>query len=312
MKKTILVLAANPVDTSRLRLEFDVTKFPAQDNYLLKEFPEQLQFFNDGVPSRVLNGNDLEIQLDMRSMTEEVARGSEMPVMEYRLGGSTSWIPLALAGGDSRYFARLPVVSGESKASLRISLVDAQKGVKLVQTLEDIFVLGHGASGEVIMPPRFEPLPRLTVEATALQTPYSLPPVFAQDTKDGQIAAVTTDLGPYSIGAHVIRWQATNSAGKKSIGLQTLEMRDTIAPVINAPANITVTATGNLTEIPVPNVTAHDLVDGDLYTWTVDWKPFPVGTSYVIWNARDSSFNLSHVMQTITVVAASTSSQSSA
>jgi uncharacterized membrane protein YgcG len=211
---------------------------------------------------------------------------------------------------DNRYFAKLPVLSGAVKASLRISLVDNQKGVKLVQTLENIVVLGQGASGEVIQPPRFEPLPRLTVEATAPLTTYSLPPVFALDTKDGQIAASTTDLGPYSVGSHAIRWQATNSTGKKSTSLQTLDIQDSSAPVIDIPANITVSATGDFTDIPQPGVKATDLVDGEIIAWTLDWKPFPVGTSHVIWNARDSRYNLSYVTQTITVKAASVSSQS--
>jgi subtilisin family serine protease len=296
--------------TSHLRMELDIANFPGQETYLLKEFPEQLQFFNDGVPSRVLNGNDLEIQLDMLSMTNEVATAGEAPVMEYRLNGSTDWTPLVLTRIDNRYFAKLPVLSGAVKASLRISLVDNQKGVKLVQTLENIFVLGQGASGEVIQPPRFEPLPRLTVEATAPLTTYSLPPVFALDTKDGQIAASTTDLGPYSVGSHAIRWQATNSTGKKSTSLQTLDIQDSSAPVIDIPANITVNATGDFTDIPQPGVKATDLVDGEIIAWTLDWKPFPVGTSHVIWNARDSRYNLSYVTQTITVKAASVSSQS--
>ncbi len=296
--------------TSNLRLELDTTKLQGQTTYLLKEFPEQLQLLNDGVPSRVLNGSDLEIQLDVLSMSSEVASGSEAPAMEYRLSGSNDWIPLVLTRAKNRYFAKLPVLEGASKTSLRISLVDPQKGVKLVQTLENVFVLGQGASGEVIMPPLFAPLPRLTVEATALQTAYSLPPVFAEDAKDGLIAAVTDDLGPYSVGSHAIRWQATNSAGKKSTSLQTLEVQDTSAPVINVPANIRVTATGEFTEIPQPDVTALDLVDGELPAWTVDWKPFPVGTTYVVWNASDSKFNISHIVQTITVNPVPASSQS--
>ena len=296
--------------TSNLRLELDTTKLQGQATYLLKEFPEQLQFLNDGIPSRVLNGSDLEIQLDVLSMSSEVASASEAPAMEYRLSGSNDWIPLVLTRAKNRYFAKLPVLEGASKTSLRISLVDPQKGAKLVQTLENVFVLGKGASGEVIMPPLFAPLPRLTVEATALQTAYSLPPVFAEDAKDGLIAAVTDDLGPYSVGSHAIRWQATNSAGKKSTSLQTLEVQDTSAPVINVPANIRVTAAGEFTEIPQPDVTALDLVNGEIPAWTVDWKPFPVGTTYVVWNAIDSRFNISHIVQTITVNPVPASSQS--
>lgn len=297
-------------NTSNLRLELDTTKVQGQATYLLKAFPEQLQFLSDGVVSRVLKGEDLELQLEMLSMSNEVASESESPVMEYRLSGATDWLPLTLIRTGSHYIAKLPVLAGAAKASLRISLADAQKGVKLVQTLNDIVMLGQGASGEATLPPRFEALPHLTVEATAPQTVYSLPSVFAQDTKDGQIAAVTTDLGPYSVGSHSIRWQATNSAGKKSTSLQVLEIRDTTAPVIDVPANITVTATGDLTEIAMPVVKASDLVDGEITAWTWDWKPFPVGTSQVIWNARDSRYNLSFITQSITVKAAAASSQS--
>lgn len=295
--------------TSNLRLELDTTKLQGQASYLLKEFPEQLQFLNDDIPSRVLNGSDLKVQLDMLSMSGEVASDSEAPVMEYRLSNAIDWMPLVLTRESNRYFAKLPVLAGVVKASLRISLSDTQKGVKLVQTLVDVIELGQGANGAVMMPPRFEPLPDLTVEASAPLTDYSLPSVFAQDAKDGQVAAATTNLGPYSVGSHKIYWRATNSAGKTATSLQTLEVLDTTAPVIQIPANITVDAAGTFTDLPQPEVKAYDLVDGEIMTWTQDWKPFPVGTSYVIWNASDSRFNLSSVTQTITVKAAVTSSQ---
>lgn len=295
--------------TSNLRLELDTTKVQGQATYLLKAFPEQIQFLSDGVPSRLLNGTDLEVQLDMLSMSNEVASESESPVVEYRLSGSAEWVPLPLTRTGDRYKAELPLLGGEVKASLRISLADEQKGVKLVQTLNDIILLGQEASGEVILPPSFEPLPWLVVEASAPQTPYSLLPVFAQDAKDGLLPAVTTDLGPYGVGSHIIRWQATNSAGKSATAVQTLEIRDTSAPVIQIPANITVDATGVFTDVPQPEVKANDLVDGEITAWTVDWKPFPVGTSYVIWNASDSRYNLAYITQTITVRAAAASSQ---
>ena len=297
------------MSTSNLRLELDTTKVQGQATYLLKAFPEQIQFLSDGVPSRLLNGTDLEIQLNMLSMSNEVASESEVPVIEYRLSGSADWVPLSLTRNGARYTAKLPVLGGTLKASLRISLADVQKGVKLVQTLNDIVLLGRDASSEVILPPGFEPLPRLTLEATAPQTAYSLPPVFAQDAKDGLLPAVTTDLGPYGVGSHIIRWQATNSAGKSATAVQTLEVRDTSAPVIQIPANITVDATGVFTDVPQPEVKANDLVDGEITAWTVDWKPFPVGTSYVIWNASDSRYNLAYITQTVTVKAAAASSQ---
>ncbi|MGV8837941.1 MAG: hypothetical protein ACWA6V_17790, partial [Cellvibrio sp.] len=219
------------------------------------------------------------------------------------------WVPLVLFRASSRYTAKLPVLAGAAKASLRISLGDTQKGVKLTQTLEEIIELGQGAQGVGAFPPAFAPLPRLTVEASAALTDYSLPPVFAQDAKDGQIAAITASAGPYSIGTHLIRWSATNSAGKTATGLQTLDVRDTTAPAIQTPANITVDATGVFTDVPQPEVKAYDLVDGEITAWTMDWKPFPVGTSYVIWNASDSRYNLSYITQTITVKAAAASSQ---
>jgi subtilisin family serine protease len=291
------------VSPSKMRLELDTGLLQGQTTYLLKEFPEQLRFLNDGVPSRVLNGSDLAIELSMLSMSSEVASESEAPEMEYRLSGSADWVPLALSRENGRYLAKLPVIPGAVKASLRISLGDTQKGVKLVQTLEEMVELGQGASGLVLAPPSFDPLPHLTVEATALETAYSLPPVFARDVKDGQISAVTSNIGPYSIGTHSIYWRATNSVGKIATSLQTLEVRDTTAPVIQIPANITVDATGTLTDVPQPEVKAYDLVDGEITAWTIDWKPFPVGTSYVIWN------NPSYITQTITVKAAAASSQ---
>ncbi|MGV8834661.1 S8 family peptidase, partial [Cellvibrio sp.] len=123
---------------SKMRLELDTSLLQGQTTYLLKEFPEQLRFLNDGVPSRVLNGSDLAIELSMLSMSSEVASESEAPEMEYRLSGSADWVPLALSRDNGRYLAKLPVIPGAVKASLRISLGDTQKGGKLGQTLVEI------------------------------------------------------------------------------------------------------------------------------------------------------------------------------
>lgn len=297
--------------TSSLRLDFDLTTFPGQETYLLKEFPEQLQFFSDGVATRILNGSDLEIQMDVRSMTSEVASAIEQPRLEYYLESSASWTPLALTRADNRYYAKLPVISGSTKGSLRIS-IDNGTGTKLVQTLNNIFVLGQGAVAQVIRPPQFAPLPMLEVEATGRQTSYSLPPIMAKDDKDGDLLATTSDLGPYSLGLHAIRWQAVNSAGKKASAIQSLWVRDTTPPSLTIPPDITVTATGAYTEVPDLGIaSAVDLVDGAITPWTLDKGPYPVGVNSVIWNASDSRGNLNYRIQKVMVIAASSSAASS-
>ena len=297
---------------SRLRLEFDTSKIEGQNTYLFAEFLEQLQFFNDGAPSRIMNGSNPELHLDMRSLSESSAGIEDEMMLELRLENGADWQPLTLTRAAHRYTARLPVIAGAQKASLRITLVNHENGAKLVQTLDRIIELGRDAKGDLEERPVFDYLPRLDVEAKARLTDYVLPNAYAGDAKDGLISAITTDVGPYAVGVHNIRWQATNASGKTGSAFQVLEVRDTTAPVIQQPASITVEATGALTDIPQPRVTAHDLVDGEIIAWTNDWRSFPVGTHTVIWNASDSRFNQAHIIQMVTVRAAGSGTSSSA
>lgn len=295
---------------SHLRFEIDRTPLQGQAFYPLKEFPEQLHLFNDGVASRILNGTDLEIQLDVRSMSGEVAVDAEIPLMEYQLG-SAPWVALDLHREGNRYIAKLPLISGATKGSLRIS-IDNGKGVKLVQTLNEIFVLGQAAVAQVVRPPLFFPLPNLELEATGPLTHFELPAVKAMDEKEGEIIAVTTNIGPYSLGDHMIYWKAANSAGKKATAIQLLRVRDTTPPEIQVPPDVVVTATGEYTEVPdIGRATALDLVDGEIYAWTNDNGPYPVGKNTIYWNALDSSYNRGYRTQYVIVNPASSSSTSS-
>jgi hypothetical protein len=293
---------------SKLRLELDATKLLWPYQALLTAFPEQLQFFSK--PSTTSDGTDLSVQLTMVKLNTEVFNESVAPTMEYRLSGSTDWLPLSLVQNEMRYTAKLPTLEGDMTASLRISIFDPEKGAKIIQTVENVLLLGKGTASEDISRPVFLSLLFVGVEATGPLTSYSFPPVYAEDPIDGLIQATTTDTGPYRLGLNRIRWQATNSAGETSIRIQELMVQDSSAPVINVPANITVVATGEFTEISQPEVKAQDRVDGEITARTADWKPFPIGTSYVTWNARDTRGNRSSIVQTVTVNVAAASSES--
>jgi subtilisin family serine protease len=298
--------------TSVSRLLLDTQKISSADLYQL-ETPElhQVIFLNDGKASRLLNGDDLELQIKAQRSSINLALAPEQVSIEYRLTGDDNWLRLTPAQVGLSYFVKLPQVTGSHGLSLRITLAN-ELGVTLEQTLNDVALIGAGAVSQIILPPRFETLSPLVVEAAGFDTNYSLPPVSAVDSTDGDLIATTMDLGPYSVGEHLIRWQAINSLGKKATAIQSLHVIDTTPPVISLPFDIRVTATGEFTQVELGQASAIDLVDGDVIPWAELSGPFTVGAHSVPWTAVDSHFNYVTAYQNVTIDPVPASSASSA
>ncbi len=72
--------------------------------------------------------------------------------------------------------------------------------------------------------------------------------------------------------------------------------------VVTPPADVTVQATGALTEVDLGTATATDLVDGSLTPTPDDTGPFPVGATTVTWSATDAAGNTGTATQTVTVI----------
>jgi len=140
----------------------------------------------------------------------------------------------------------------------------------------------------------------VTVEATGPTTAVSLGSATASDIVDGVLTATPDQTGPFAPGTYTITWSATDAAGNTGTATQNVTVVDTTPPVITAPANITVSATGLQTAVSIGTATATDIF---AVTITNDAPAtFPIGTTTVTWTATDANGNTATAMQTVTVV----------
>jgi thermitase len=138
-------------------------------------------------------------------------------------------------------------------------------------------------------------------EATGPLTSVNLGSASAVDAVDGAVAVTANFSGPFAVGQHTVVWSATDVAGNTGTANQSIRITDTTAPVVTAPANIIVQASGSSTSVNLGQATAQDKVDGSVSTTPNNNGPFPVGVTLVTWRATDSSGNTGSASQTVTV-----------
>ena len=111
----------------------------------------------------------------------------------------------------------------------------------------------------------------------------------------------------FLVGTHRVYWSATDDSGNSaSGGVQIIVVTDTTPPVISAPADITVSATGEYTSVSLGNATATDLADQLPRITNNAPSAFPLGVTIVTWTATDASGNSATDTQRVTVTAADT------
>ena len=151
-------------------------------------------------------------------------------------------------------------------------------------------------------PPIVSAPPNKSREATGKFTSVNLGTASATDDVDGPVVVTPNNTGPFSVGAHLVIWSATDSAGNTGTATQTINVTDTIPPTVTAPDDITVNSTGgNNTEVQLGSASAIDLVDGSLNATPNTYGPFPVGTTTVTWSATDTAGNTGTDTQLVTI-----------
>jgi hypothetical protein len=120
---------------------------------------------------------------------------------------------------------------------------------------------------------------------------------FSEGTATGPMSAVHfPGTGLFPVTLAVSDGTATSTCGV------TLAVRDTIAPSIVAPPDVTaecVSPAGTSPDLGLPS--ASDVCDGSLQVTSDAPAAFPLGTTTVTWTARDASGNTSTATQRVTI-----------
>ncbi len=142
----------------------------------------------------------------------------------------------------------------------------------------------------------------VVAEATGVLTNVALGQAQASDLF---LRSVSHDApsGGFTLGETVVTWRAEDSSGNSSADTQRVVVQDTIAPVINAPLEVTLEATsidGVDYVLPLDISDSCDCGPLDIVV-TPERSVFPLGTTVVQISATDQSGNLSQHDMNITV-----------
>lgn len=140
----------------------------------------------------------------------------------------------------------------------------------------------------------------IVVEAAAPLTPVAIGTASTNDIFDVTVSNDAPAVFP--VGVTVITWVAEDIHGNRSSGQQTVTVQDTTPPALSVPSNMTIEASGILSQVNLGEASAVDLVDGAVNaTNNSPVDGFPLGTTVVIWSASDQRGNSVTTEQLITV-----------
>ena len=116
------------------------------------------------------------------------------------------------------------------------------------------------------------------------------------------VESVTNDAPPYfPIGQTTVTWKAIDASGNTANAKQTVIVKDTTAPKIKAPADITQEATSPTSN--VVNLGNTTVTDNGIIKSVTNNAPivFPLGKTTVTWTATDGSGNSESATQQVTI-----------
>ena len=117
------------------------------------------------------------------------------------------------------------------------------------------------------------------------------------------VATVTSNAPlPFAAGTNLVLWTVTDTSGNTAICLQRVVVRDTTAPTIRCPSDLTVSANSACmaTNVALGTATANDNCAVALVTRNAP-SAFALGTNLVIWTATDTSGNTNTCVQRVIV-----------
>ena len=142
----------------------------------------------------------------------------------------------------------------------------------------------------------------VTAEATGVLTPVDIGTATVTDNID-DITATNDAPDSFPLGENRVTWTARDSSGNTATAVQKVTIQDTTNPYFVTPefSLLFAEATGMLTIVDTNTVTAHDIVDPDVTVTNDAPDSFPLGVTFIIWIAEDSSGNIARYDQSILV-----------
>ena len=137
----------------------------------------------------------------------------------------------------------------------------------------------------------------VTIEATAIKTPYTVSSATATDIFSVTITNDAPDS--FDLGDTTITHTATDSNGNISTGTQIITIQDTTSPITIAPDDIIVEATGVMTSVDFGDPQVSDI----FYHESDDdhGGDFPLGDTIITFTGIDTSGNTSTDTMTVTI-----------
>ncbi len=137
--------------------------------------------------------------------------------------------------------------------------------------------------------------PDVVLEATGRLSTVDIGAATATDNRDSNLTITNNATGPFPIGTTIVQWSVQDSRGNTATALQTVTMRDGVAPYFTTvPVEIQMTfATGNSFVIDFATPRASDTVDHTVavYCTPSSHSVFPVGSTTVTCTAFDDACN---------------------
>jgi hypothetical protein len=129
---------------------------------------------------------------------------------------------------------------------------------------------------------------------------YTEPGATATDACQGSVAVVITGSVPAVVGTYTITYTSTDSSGNVATKTRTVNVIDTVAPVItlNGANPLTADCSVGYNE---PGATAVDACDGSVAVVITGTVPSAVGTYTVTYTATDSHGNTATATRTVTM-----------
>ena len=231
----------------------------------------------DTTPPVVTAPRDLQVEATASQSIVDIGLGTAADLVDGRVQGVVSDAPTAFAVGTTLVTWRAMDTAGNTGTAVQTVIV--------VDTTPPV----------VNTPANVGP-----VEATALLSPVAISLATASDAVG--VTGLSSDKpAAYPVGTTTVTWTAVDATGNVGTATQTVEVVDTTAPMVTAPAGRTLEATGPQTPVDPGQATATDAV-GVVAIRSDAAATMPLDDTVVTWYAVDAAGNEGQATQRITII----------